>query len=58
MQNVILDVIIFQVIHHVSSVSFDLFIRGHCAKDDFCKSLGRKHPETNAADGPVVFDES
>lgn len=34
-----LSTVVFQMIHHVRSVSFDLFAASHCTEHDFSKTL-------------------
>lgn len=58
MKNVVLDVIIFDVVHQMSSVAFDLFGRRDGTEDNFRESLAGKHTETNPTDRTTVFDKS
>lgn len=49
--------VIFQVVHEMRAVAFDLLVTGDCAENNFGKTLRSEGSEANAADGPTFFDE-
>ena len=55
MEDIVLDVVIFDVIHQVSSVTFDLLRGSDGAEDDFCEALTGEHPEADPTDGSPIF---
>lgn len=55
-KNVMFNVIIFDVVHQVRSISFNLFRGRHGTEYNFCKALTWKHPKTNTPNGPSIFN--
>ena len=55
MEDIVLDVVIFDVIHQVGSVTFDLLWGSDGAEDDLCEALTGEHPEADPADGSPIF---
>ena len=58
MKNIVFYVVIFDVIHQVSAVTFDLLGRSDGTKDNFRETLTGKHAEANTSNGSAVFDKS
>ena len=58
MKNVVLNVIIFYVVHQMRSITFDLLGRRDSTEDNFRETLTGKHTEANPTDRTTVFDQS
>ena len=56
-QHVVLDVVVFDVVHQVGAVALDLFRWRDGTEDDLRESLHGEHSEADATDRPVVFDQ-
>lgn len=57
-QDIVLDVIVFEHVHEMSTVAFDLLLRRHSAEHDFGETLACKHTEADSTDWSAVFDQS
>lgn len=56
-EDIVFNVVILEVVHHVCAVTFDLLIRGDSTEHNLGEALRGKHPETDPSNGTVVLDE-
>ena len=54
-EDAVANVVVFQVVHQMSSVSFHLLIGGHSTKNYLGEALGGKHAKADATNGPSVL---
>lgn len=57
MQDILADMIVLEVVHHMHSISLHLLVGSNRAKNDLSKALRGKCAETNTADGTSVLDQ-
>ncbi len=50
------DVVVFDVIHQVSSISFNLLRRGNGTEYDFGETLAGEHSKADTTDWSIIFD--
>ena len=53
-----LDVIVFNVVHQMCPITFDLLRGSNGTEYYFRETLTRKHAEANSTDGSTVLDQS
>ncbi len=50
------DVVVLEVVHHVSAIAFNLLVARHGTKDDLGETLRWKHVKTYTTYDSVIFD--
>ena len=56
-EDIILDMVVLEVVHHVCAITFDLLVGGHSTEHNLSEALRGEHPEADASYGPVVLDK-
>jgi hypothetical protein len=57
MKSAVLDVIVLEEVHHMSTITLHLLVTRYGAEDDLGEALRREHVKAYASDDSVVFDE-
>ena len=57
MKSAVLDVIVLEEVHHMSTISLHLLVTRYGAEDYLGEALRREHVKAYSADDAVVFDE-
>lgn len=57
MKSAVLDVIVLEEVHHMSTITLHLLVTRYGAEDDLGEALRWEHVKAYAADDSVVFDE-
>lgn len=57
MQDILADMVVLEVVHHMHSISLHLLVGSNRAKNDLSKALRRKRAKTNTANGTSMLDQ-
>ena len=56
-EDIVFNMVILEVVHHVCAVTFHLLIRGDGTEYYLSEALCSKHPEADPSNGTVILDE-